>query len=97
MVLIPVDINVCFPSVAISSKRGRTDAQSQYGGTKGYQSSRNRSGRTTTTSGQGGGSGYTNTGGGEGGGPPGTNTGGGTTTTSTTTQPSFREILRKDY
>jgi len=78
-----------------SSKRGRTDAQSQYGGTKGYQSSRNRSGRTTTTSGQGGGSGYTNTGGGGGGGPPGTNTGGGTTTTPTTTQPSFRELIRQ--
>jgi hypothetical protein len=78
-----------------SSKRGRTDAQSQYGGTKGYQSSRNRSGRTTTTSGQGGGSGYTNTGGGGGGGPPGTNTGGGTTTTPTTTQPSFRERIRQ--
>ena len=78
-----------------SSKRGRTDAQSQYGATKGYQSSRNRSGRTTTTSGQGGGSGYTNTGGGGGGGPPGTNTGGGTTTTPTTTQPNFREIVRQ--
>jgi hypothetical protein len=78
-----------------SSKRGRTDAQSQYGGTKGYQSSRNRSGRTTTTSGQGGGSGYTNTGGGGGGGPPGTNTGGGTTTTTTTAPPSFRERIRQ--
>ena len=84
-----------YKSSSKSSKKGRTDAQSQYGGTKGYQSSRNRSGRTTTTSGQGGGSGYTNTGGGEGGGPPGTNTGGGTTTTPTTTQPSFRERIRQ--
>ena len=79
-----------------SSKKGRTDAQSQYGGTKGYQSSKNKSGRTTTTSGQGGGSGYTNTGGGGGGGPPSTNTGGGGTTTTTTgTQPSLRERIKQ--
>jgi hypothetical protein len=77
-----------------SSKKGRTDAQSQYGGTKGYQSSKNKSGRTTTTSGQGGGSGYTNTGGGGGGGPPGTNTGGGTTTTPTLNR-GFLSDVRK--
>jgi hypothetical protein len=86
-----------YKSSSKSSKKGRTDAQSQYGGTKGYQSSKNKSGRTTTTSGQGGGSGYTNTGGGGGGGPPGTTTttGGETTTTPTTTQPSFRELIKQ--
>jgi len=78
-----------------SSKRGRTDAQSQYGGTKGYQSSKNKSGRTTTTSGQGGGSGYTNTGGGGGGKPPSTNTGGETTTSDNSVNRGFLSDLRK--
>lgn len=39
---------------------GRQDAQSQYGGTTGYESSANQSGRTQSTSGEGGGSGYSN-------------------------------------
>ena len=74
---------------------GGASAGGNYGGNKNPNQTYG-GGNNNTGGGGGGGPPSTNTGGGGGGGPPSTNTGGGgTTTTSTTTQPNFKELIKQ--